>query len=57
MDTKRPDDQLSETEIAARMDHGLRRLVSMPPMPHKASQKKKRRAARKGRVHKAKSRS
>ena len=51
MDPKRPDDQLSEREIAARMDRGLRRLVSMPPMPHKESSQKKRRAARKGRVH------
>jgi len=45
-------DQLSEREIAERMDRGLKRLVSMGPMPHKPT-KKKRRAAHKKRKAKA----
>jgi hypothetical protein len=47
-------DELSAQEIARRMDRGLKRLVSMPPMPHKESSPKKKNAARKGRARKAK---
>jgi len=53
MDAKHQD-ELSAAEIAQRMDRGLKRLVSMPPMPHKESSPKKKSAARKDRARKAK---
>jgi hypothetical protein len=49
-------DELSEREISDRMDRGLRRLATMPPMPHGQPRQKKKPPARKVPVHKAKSR-
>lgn len=55
MDEKYPKDELPEVEIAARMDRGLRGLVTAPPKTHKPT-RKKRRASHKGGIYKAKSR-
>jgi hypothetical protein len=54
------DDQLSDAEIAHRMERGLRRALNMPPQPHGKNPvtprppKPKERPASKGRVHKGK---
>jgi hypothetical protein len=57
------DDQLPPSEIARRMERGLRRAFNTPPQPHgknpttPPSPKPKERPASKGRVHKVKSQS
>ena len=52
------DDQLSEAEIAERMERNIRRFLKTPPKPHGKNPaapppKRKERPASKGRVHKA----
>jgi hypothetical protein len=54
---KKRDDELSDREIAERMDKALRRSLTMPPQPHKPTGKAKERPASKGRVRKGRSRS
>jgi hypothetical protein len=57
------DDQYTEDEIARRMERVVRRFLEIPPQPHGKNPKsppppkRNERAASKGRVHKAKSRS
>jgi hypothetical protein len=56
-----PDDQLSDDEIARRMERGIRRFLNTPPQPHGRNPKSppskpKERPASKGRVHKGKTR-
>jgi hypothetical protein len=53
MNSKPTDNQYSDKETAERLERGLKNLAAMPHIPHKP----KARPARKGRVHKAKSRS
>jgi len=57
MQNERDDEQYSDKEIAERMERGLKRALNMASKPQRESSPKKRRAARKGRVRKAKSRS
>lgn len=55
MSEKYPKDELSGTEIAARMERGLKGLVTSGPKTHKPT-RKKRRASHKGGLYKSKSR-
>ena len=52
---KRPPDELSEAEIAERMERGLRKSLTMKPKTHKAMKKGKARPSSKGRAPKASS--
>ena len=50
--TKKPSDQFSEKEVAARRDAVLKRMIAMPPKPH--SEMKIGKKAKKKRALKAK---
>jgi hypothetical protein len=62
-DRTQSDAELSDVEIARRMERGLRRALNTPPQPHGKNPKSpplaklKERPASKGRVHKGKTRS
>jgi len=49
-------DEPSAEEIARRVQRGLRHALNMPHKPQLESSRKKRHPARKGRIHKSKSR-
>jgi hypothetical protein len=54
------DDSYSGMEVARRRDEVIRRMLNTPPQPRHQkprSEKAKKRPARKGRMHRAKSRS
>jgi hypothetical protein len=44
---EKPEIELSEVEIAARMDRAIRRSLQMPPKPHKDSRKPRQPKAKK----------